>query len=402
MQSNIKINEGYSSPEIKIGESIIQNLPLKSLVPMELSVRLTIDEAEIEALAESVKIHGILEPLLVRPTSIAEGKFEIICGNRRFIAAQKAGLKAVPCIVKMMNACESMEATLVENIQRENLSDYELGRWFKLMMERFPDRYPSQQAIADVFGLKADVQVARLIKHYEFLEQMSTKLPANILPRGRMLPERLTREVRRVQEDIQPKLVEYLSEHERSVRDVAGVVDVLLETPEYLREKVLNVVFKKDLNARETAELVKVLSAHSVIIGEKPSEGEKLKTPEKLKKPKEGEGVTVPEGPEQKPEEPKLPEGTPEQLDKLAEEIKAKGLQQKYDKAGQIYIFLSNYYPQQIIDAFTDHIQLERLTEEKAVAMMKDIVAEMCDRLTNYGRKHEVLDEIFETVVKWH
>ena len=53
------------------------------------------------------------------------------------------------------------------------------------------------------------------------------------------------------------------------MRDVAGVVDVLLETPEYLREKVLNVVFKKDLNARETAELVKVLSAHSVIVKEK-------------------------------------------------------------------------------------------------------------------------------------
>ncbi|MEM3577609.1 MAG: hypothetical protein QXX51_04040 [Candidatus Bathyarchaeia archaeon] len=74
------------------------------------------------------------------------------------------------------------------------LSDYEVGRWFKMLMEKFPDKYPSQQAVADKFKI-AQPHVARLIEHYEFLEEMKGKMPSYIIPRGIMLPEGFIREV---------------------------------------------------------------------------------------------------------------------------------------------------------------------------------------------------------------
>lgn len=412
MYTNTKINEGYSSPEIKTGENIIQNLPLKSLIPMEISVRLTIDEAEIEALAESVKIHGVLEPLLVRPSHTKEGKFEIVCGTRRFMAAQKAELDSIPCVIRAMDDREAMEATLVENMEREDLSDYEVGRWLKLLIEKFPEAYNNMRDFADRFGYKSPGTISQLISHYEFIEKLKKRLPTMLFTRVNNIPEGVVREIRRAPEACQPKLAEYVVTLGRSSRDVAGIVDVLLETPEELHEKVLTVVVEKDLNARETAELVKVFSAHKVIIRpkeEKPKklEKEKLKEPEKPvteTKPSEG-AVTIPEAPQPPtppaPAEVKPPTPSIEEMHAVAEDIKAKRLQQKYDKAGQIYILLTNYYPQSIIDIFTDHVDLDKTTPEKAVALMKDVVDEMCNRLTNYGKKREVVDDIFKEVVKW-
>ncbi|MEM3697840.1 MAG: ParB/RepB/Spo0J family partition protein [Candidatus Bathyarchaeia archaeon] len=380
-------------------------LSLELLQPPELGIRVD-TLRKIDELAESVVVNGVLEPLIVRPSKEV-GRYEVVCGLRRFLAAEKAGLKTVPCIVKEIADREAMEAMLVENIEREDLSDYERGRWLKLIIEKFPDTYGNMDEFARRFGFVTHAQVSRLISHFEFMEELKKKLPTMFVPHGTSIPEGITREIRRAPSECQTKLVEYVVKHERHGKDVAGIVNVLLETPEDLREKVLTVLIEKDLNARETTELLKVLSAHKVIV----------KAEEKLEKKKPPGGTSKkglatqaeteqavnmpetqapPKHEEAKPFKPSL-----DQLRSIAEEIKAKRLEQKYDKAGQIYIFLSNYYPQQLIDAFTDRVKLEGLTEEKAVAMMKEIVAEMCDRLTNYGRKHEVLDEIFETVVKW-
>ncbi|MGB9671933.1 MAG: ParB/RepB/Spo0J family partition protein [Candidatus Norongarragalinales archaeon] len=408
INNNADVKEAYSSPEIKTSENIVQNLPLKLLIPMDLSVRLEINETEIKELAESIKTHGVLEPLLVRRAP--EGRFEIVCGTRRFMAAQKAELDTVPCVIIAMDDREAMEATLVENMEREDLSDYEVGRWLKLLIEKFPDAYGNMRNFADRFGYKSHATVSLLISHYEFIEKLKKTLPTMLVTRVTNIPEKVVREIRRAPEECQPKLVEYASKYGRSARDVAGIVDVLLQTPEELQEKVLTVVVEKDLNTRETAELVKVFSAHKVII--KPEEAkpieetlEELELLEEPKKPSEG-AVTVPEAPQPptppKPVEVKPPTPSLEQIRAVAEDIKAKRLQQKYDNAGQIYILLANYYPQSIIDFFTEHVELESTTPEKAVALMKDIIDEMCNRFTNYGRKREMVDDIFKEVVKWH
>lgn len=213
--------------------SKVMNLEVERLTPCHLTVR--VDVGNFESLAESFKICGVLEPLLVRPSKADPGKFEVICGMRRFLAAQKAGLKTVPCVVLEMDDCEAMEAMFIENIQREDLSDYEVGRWLKLLMEKFPEKYPSQQVAAHKFGISVQ-HANELIKHYEFLESVRSRLPPNISARADTLPEAMIREVRRAPEELQPKIlvavVRTMEKFERgeypyppSVRDVAELVD---------------------------------------------------------------------------------------------------------------------------------------------------------------------------------
>lgn len=89
---------------------------------------------EIEELTNSIKEKGILEPILVRPT---EGRYEIIAGERRFVAAKKAGMEIVPCIVMDVSESEAMEISLVENLQRKDLDVFEEADGLKALVDNY-------------------------------------------------------------------------------------------------------------------------------------------------------------------------------------------------------------------------------------------------------------------------
>ena len=164
-------------------------LSLNSLVAPQTFIRVNA-ESRVDELAKSVGREGLLEPLVVMPSMKELGKYEVVCGLRRYLAAKKAGLETVPCIVKEMSDIEALEAMLIKNMERENLSDYELGRWFKLLMERCPDKYPNQEAIAERFNLSRQL-VGFLIAHCEVVDQLISDMPPNIATRVAMLPERV-------------------------------------------------------------------------------------------------------------------------------------------------------------------------------------------------------------------
>jgi len=107
---------------------------IEEIVPNRSQPRKYFDEAKLQELTESIKEKGILEPLLVR--RIAEG-YELIVGERRWRAAQKAGLKEVPIIVKEVDAREALELSLIENLQREDLNPIEEAEAFKQLIEEF-------------------------------------------------------------------------------------------------------------------------------------------------------------------------------------------------------------------------------------------------------------------------
>lgn len=98
----------------------IQKLPIADIVPNKGQPRTDFDENLLEELAESIKQHGILQPLVVR--SLETGKYSIVAGERRWRAAQLAGLTHVPAIVRTMEELEELEIALVENVQRVDLS----------------------------------------------------------------------------------------------------------------------------------------------------------------------------------------------------------------------------------------------------------------------------------------
>jgi len=107
---------------------------LEEIIPNRSQPRKHFDESKLQELAESIKEKGILEPLIVR--RVDQG-YELIIGERRWRAAQKAGLKEVPVIVKETEGREAFEISLIENLQREDLNPIEAAEAFKHLIEEF-------------------------------------------------------------------------------------------------------------------------------------------------------------------------------------------------------------------------------------------------------------------------
>ena len=94
-------------------------------------------EEKLEELAKSIKKNGIIQPIAVRPNKSENGKYEIVAGERRWIAAQRAGLHEIPVTILDLSDVESLEVAIVENIQRDDLSAVEEARGYKRLNEEF-------------------------------------------------------------------------------------------------------------------------------------------------------------------------------------------------------------------------------------------------------------------------
>jgi ParB family transcriptional regulator, chromosome partitioning protein len=123
---------------IATGESVgglkFEELPVSAIRPNSRQPRTSFPEAGIRELAASIKEVGILQPLVVRPTT---GGFELIAGERRLRAAREAGLERVPVLIRQAGEDESIELALVENLQRENLSPLETAAAYQALMDGF-------------------------------------------------------------------------------------------------------------------------------------------------------------------------------------------------------------------------------------------------------------------------
>lgn len=124
------------TPPLKVAESsLVRNILLQNLKASVYQPRTDFSEESLQELAASIKEHGLLEPLLV--TRSADGqKYEIICGERRFRAAQMAGLHAVPCLIRELSDEKAYAVALIENIQREDLSPLEIARAYEQMIQK--------------------------------------------------------------------------------------------------------------------------------------------------------------------------------------------------------------------------------------------------------------------------
>ena len=94
-------------------------------------------EEKLEELANSIRKNGVIQPIAVRPNKSDKGKFEIVAGERRWLAAQRAGLHEIPVTILDLSDVESLEVAIVENIQREDLNPIEEARGYKRLNEEF-------------------------------------------------------------------------------------------------------------------------------------------------------------------------------------------------------------------------------------------------------------------------
>ena len=116
---------------------VVKPIPLVQISPNPDQPRKTFSETELNDLAESIKEKGVLVPIILRSVQNKPYLYEIVAGERRYRAAQRAGLSEIPALVKTLSDKNAMEIALIENVQRENLNPIEEAEGFKNLMEKY-------------------------------------------------------------------------------------------------------------------------------------------------------------------------------------------------------------------------------------------------------------------------
>lgn len=109
-------------------------LPINEIIPNKEQPRKTFDEGALQELADSIKQHGVLQPLLVRP--LTTGGYQLVAGERRWRASRMAELKEVPVIIKELSDTEAMEIAIIENLQREDLNPIEEAEGLQALIDK--------------------------------------------------------------------------------------------------------------------------------------------------------------------------------------------------------------------------------------------------------------------------
>ena len=148
-------------------EGALLSIPVEHLAPHPGQPRQRFDEAEIESLAASIRARGIVQPLVVRPVDDGEGgsesggaSYQIVAGERRWRAAQRAGIHEVPAVVRHLSDAESIEIALVENLQRRDLNPLEEATAYRRLIREFEHR---QEDVAQALG-KSRSHVANTVR----------------------------------------------------------------------------------------------------------------------------------------------------------------------------------------------------------------------------------------------
>jgi ParB family chromosome partitioning protein len=138
-------------------EKEIFDIYVDDIIPNRFQPRLTFDEKALNELSDSIKQHGIIQPLVVRKIG---DKYEIIAGERRYKAAQIAGLQKVPCVIMNLNDNESAEVAVIENIQRRDLTALEEAESYKKLLDK---GYLTQEQLAGRMG-KAQATISNKLR----------------------------------------------------------------------------------------------------------------------------------------------------------------------------------------------------------------------------------------------
>ena len=158
------------------------SIPIEHLAPQPNQPRQHFDEAEIESLAASIRARGIVQPLVVRPVPGGEdaAPYQIVAGERRWRAAQRAGLHELPAVVRQLDDSESIEIALVENLQRRDLNPLEEATAYRRLIRDFDHR---QEDVASALG-KSRSHVANTVRLLDLPEPVQALVGGGALSAG--------------------------------------------------------------------------------------------------------------------------------------------------------------------------------------------------------------------------
>jgi ParB family chromosome partitioning protein len=206
---------GETGPGVVPAGSGLANLPLASVEPHPEQPRRHFDEQALNELAESIGQRGVIQPIIVRP--LGEGRYQLVAGERRWRAAQRAQLHEIPALVRALDERDAMALALIENIQRADLNPVEEARAYRRLAEL--DDLP-QTEIAHLVG-KSRSHVANMQRLLELPEAVLDHLAAGRLDMGhaRALighPEAVSLAERAVAERLSVREVEKLVRREKT------------------------------------------------------------------------------------------------------------------------------------------------------------------------------------------
>ncbi|MFJ3051209.1 ParB/RepB/Spo0J family partition protein [Pseudomonas nitroreducens] len=163
---------------VQVDSKELQHLPLDLIQRGKYQPRRDMDPQALEELAQSIKVQGVMQPIVVRP--IGNGRYEIIAGERRWRATQQAGLDKIPAMVREVPDEAAIAMALIENIQREDLNPIEEAAALQRLQQEFQ---LTQQQVADAVG-KSRVTVANLLRLIALPEEIKTLLSHGDLEMG--------------------------------------------------------------------------------------------------------------------------------------------------------------------------------------------------------------------------
>lgn len=135
-------------------------IPIETIVPNPDQPRRTFSEDALNELADSIREKGVIQPLILRPDPAKDGRYQIVAGERRWRASQRAQLHEVPAIVRDFNDTEVLEVAIIENIQRADLNAVEEAQGYRQLMDRFGH---TQEQLASAMG-KSRSHIANLLR----------------------------------------------------------------------------------------------------------------------------------------------------------------------------------------------------------------------------------------------
>ncbi|MEO1505507.1 MAG: ParB/RepB/Spo0J family partition protein [Pseudomonadota bacterium] len=146
--------------EAAVAPTSANMVPIDAIEPNADQPRKHFDETELSELADSIRQKGVLQPILVRPLSGAVGRFEIVAGERRWRAAQRANLHEVPVVKRELDDIEALEIAIIENVQRSDLNPIEEALGYRQLMDKY--NY-TQDALAQGVG-KSRSHIANILR----------------------------------------------------------------------------------------------------------------------------------------------------------------------------------------------------------------------------------------------
>lgn len=159
-------------------EQQLKDLPVDLIQRGKYQPRRDMDPQALEELANSIRVQGVMQPIVVRP--IADGRFEIIAGERRWRATQQAGLNSIPAVIRDVPDEAAIAMALIENIQREDLNPIEEGIALQRLQQEFQ---LTQQQVADAVG-KSRVSITNLLRLMSLPEDVKLLLERGDLEMG--------------------------------------------------------------------------------------------------------------------------------------------------------------------------------------------------------------------------